>query len=249
MKRDGTTVVVPHRSALTALRRLLPALEGFRVLVVDDSDDGIDAGVPTLRLGGGQGFARAANAGLAAVRTPNAILLNDDTLPLDDCLDQLVARGGLCGPVLLGPRGVESAGLHVRSWGRVVQRTDVPTADRPVDALSGACLLLPASARFDERFPHGGEDVELCRRLGGAQLVADARCWHEGGATLDRRSEEATRKAVAGQLLLFAPGWRAGVVVALHLGQVLREGGPVGRLRGIAAGVEEARRLRSEAGR
>ena len=59
MKRDGTTVVVPHRSARAALRRLLPALEGFRVLVVDDSDDGIDADVPTLRLGGGQGFARA----------------------------------------------------------------------------------------------------------------------------------------------------------------------------------------------
>ncbi len=247
MRREGTTVVVPHRSATDSLRRLLVALEGFRVLVVDDSDDGIPFDVPRVRLGGGSGFAKAANAGLGATRTPHALLLNDDALPLDDCLDRLLAHGGLCGPVLVGPRGVESTGIRVRGWGRVVQRTDLPAADREVDALSGACLHLPASARFDERFPHGGEDVELCRRLGGARLVAGARCWHEGGATLPRTGEEATRKAIVGQVLLFPPGWRTAVVTALHVGQVVREGGPVGRLRGIARGLVDARRLREAA--
>lgn len=244
MSRDGATVVVPHRSATDSLRRLLAALDGFRVLVVDDSDDGIPFDVPRVRLGGGTGFARAANAGLAAVSTPNVILLNDDALPLDDCLDRLVAQGGLCGPVLVGPRGVESSGIRVRAWGRVVQRTDVPTADREVDALSGACLHLPSGSRFDERFPHGGEDVELCRRLGSARLVAGARCWHEGGATLPRRGAEATRKAVTGQVLLFPPGWRTAVVMALHVAQVVREGGPAARLSGIVHGFGDARRLR-----
>ena len=62
------------------------------ILVVDDSDEGLDLDVPKLRLGGGSGFARAANAGLAAIRTPGAVLLNDDALPADDCLDRLARR-------------------------------------------------------------------------------------------------------------------------------------------------------------
>lgn len=242
--RDAVTVVVPHRSALGPLRRLLAALDGWRVLVVDDSDDGVVVDVPTVRLGGGQGFARAANLGLAAVRTPAAVLVNDDALPLDDCLERLVRAGGLCGPVIEGPGGVESAGLRVTPWGRVTQRTDRPPADRPVDALSGACLHLPAAARFDERFPHGFEDVELCRRLGGARVVAGARAWHEGGATLGRRTPTATQHAVTGQVLCFAPGWRTAVVAGLHAAQVVREGGPVARFGAIAAGLREARRRR-----
>lgn len=242
--RDAVTVVVPHRSATAALRRLLPTLDGWRVLVVDDSDAGVDLDVPRVRLGGGHGFARAANAGLAAVRTPAALLLNDDTLPEPGCLDRLAARGGLCGPVLVGPRGVESSGLRVTGWGRVTQRTDRPAADRPVDALSGACLHLPASARFDERFPHGFEDVALCRELGGAWLVAGATCWHEGGATLGRRTPAATRHAVTGQALLYPAGWRTAVVAGLHVAQVVRERGPLTRLPAIGAGLREAARRR-----
>ncbi len=242
--RDAVTVVVPHRSAVASLLRLVPRLEGWRVLIVDDSDDGVSVGLPTLRLGGGRGFAVAANRGLAALSSPVAILLNDDALPEGDCLDRLVVAGGLCGPVLTGPRGVESAGLSVSGWGRVRQRTDVPAQDRTVDALSGACLLMPSGARFDERFPHGFEDVELCRRLGGARLVVGARCWHQGGGTLSRRSALATQHAVTGQALLYAPGWRTWSVAALHAAQVLREGGPFARVGAIVAGVAASRARR-----
>ena len=236
------TVVIPHRSRGDLLRRALAAVEGWPVVVVDDTDDGLDLDVPKVRLGGGSGFARAANAGLAAVKTPTAVLLNDDAAPEGDCLEQLARRDGLCGPVLVGPHGVESAGLAVRSWGRVRQQTDVPAVDTRVDALSGACLHMPAHLRFDERFRHGYEDVELCRRAGGATLVVGARCWHEGGATLHRRSETAQRHAVAGQLRLVAPGWRDAVVLGLAAAQVAREGGPVRRLRGIRDGWRDARR-------
>ena len=180
------TVVIPHRSRGDLLVRALRAVERWPVLVVDDTDDGLDLDVPKVRLGGGQGFARAANAGLAAVRTPSAVLLNDDAVPEPGCLERLAQVGGLCGPVLVGAHGVESAGIRVRSWGRVRQETRVPSDDRTVDALSGACLHLPAHLRFDERFRHGFEDIELCRRVGGARLVVTARCWHEGGATLGR---------------------------------------------------------------
>jgi GT2 family glycosyltransferase len=217
-------------------------VEGWPVIVVDDTDDGLDLDVPRVRLGGGQGFAKAANRGLAAVRTPTAVVLNDDAAPERGCLARLATVGGVCGPVLVGPRGVESAGIRVRSWGRVTQRTALPPADTRVDALSGACLHLPAGLRFDERFRHGGEDVELCRRVGGGTLVVGARCWHEGGATLDRRSEEAQRHAIAGQLRLVPAGWRDAVVIGLHVAQVAREGGPARRLRGVRDGWRDARR-------
>lgn len=233
------TVVIPHRRRGDLLRRLLPALEGWPVLVVDDTDDGLDLDVPRVRLGGGQGFAKAANTGLNAVKTPHAILLNDDALPLDDCLDRLVAVGGLCGPVLVGPEGVESAGIHVGL--RIRQITRVPATDTRVHALSGCCLHMPASLRFNEQFVHGYEDVELCRRAGGARLVVAARCWHEGGATVSRRSEVAQRHAVSGQLRLEPAGWRDVVVVGLAVAQVVRERGPAARLRGVARGWRDAR--------
>lgn len=234
-------MVIPHRRRRDLLDRALAAVAGWPVLVVDDTDAGLDLDVAKVRLGGGQGFARAANAGLAAVRTPFAVLLNDDARPDPGCLDALARAGGLCGPVLYGPLGVESTGLRVSRWGRVVQRVDLPAADRAVDALSGACLHLPAGLRFDERYRHGVEDVELCRRVGGARLVASAWCWHEGGATVDRRSRAAQRHAVAGQLRLAGPGWRTPVVLGLALAQVAREGGPWDRLRGIAEGWADVR--------
>jgi glycosyltransferase involved in cell wall biosynthesis len=244
--RDRLTIVIPHRNRRDLLLRALSAVDGWRALVVDDTDDGLDLDVPRVRLGGGAGFARAANAGLDAVTTPFAVLLNDDAAPLDDALERLARAGGVCGPVLVGPNGVESAGLRVRSWGRVVQRTAVPLADTVVDALSGACLHLPAHLRFDPRFRHGGEDVELCRRSAAAglpaRIVVGAHCWHEGGATLGRRTESAQRHAVAGQLRLVEPGWRDAVVVTLAAAQVAREGGPVARLRGIRDGWRDARR-------
>ncbi len=224
--RDPLTVVIPYRRNLSGLLRALKAVEGWPVLVVDDSDVGLDLDVPRRRLGGGQGFARAANMGLEATKTPYALLLNDDAVPLEDCLERLSHQGGLCGPLLVGPQGVESAGLRVRPWGRVVQQRVAPGG--PVDALSGACLHMPANVRFSEKFRHGSEDVELSLRLTRQGippvLVAGARCWHQGGATLSRRSPAARRHALSGQLRLWGRGWRQGVVTGLAVGQVLREG-------------------------
>ncbi|MSP54555.1 MAG: hypothetical protein EXR69_02960 [Myxococcales bacterium] len=250
MTSDLLTVVIPYHSQRALLERALSHLAGWSVLVVDDSEAGLDLDVARIRLGGSGGFARAANAGLAAVRTPWAVLLNDDAYPIEDCIDRLSHAGGLCGPLLVGPNGVESAGLSVRGWGRVVQVTRVPGVDGPVDALSGCCLHLPASARFNPAFRHGYEDVELCRRvgpaLGGARLMAHARCWHEGGASLDRRSGEAQRHAVSGQLRLVEPGWRDAVVAGLALAQIAREARSVAEVRdrapAVVAGWRDARR-------
>ena len=244
--RDQLTIVSRHRRHRALLERALAAVEGWRVLVGDDTDDGLDLDVPKVRLGGGQGFARVVNRAMEAVATPYALLLNDDAVPEGDCIERLNRRSGLCGPLLVGPHGVESAGIRVYAWGRVVQSTQVPADDTQVDALSGACLHLPAGLRFDERFRHGLEDVELCRRATRAGqppwLVRGARCWHEGGATVARDSAAAQRHAVAGQLRLVEPGWRDVVVIGLAVAQVARERGPLTRLRGVAEGWVDSRR-------
>ena len=67
-------------------------------------------------------------------------------------------------------------------------------------------------------------------------LLPEARCWHQGGATLSRRSPTARRHALSGQLRLWGPGWRQGVVLGLAMGQVLREGAGREGLRALAAG-------------
>ena len=238
--KDRLTVVIPFRRNLSGLFRALKAVEGWRVIVVDDSDGGLDLDVPIRRLGGGRGFSRAANYGLEAVSTPNALLLNDDAVPLEDCIERLSRQGGLCGPLLVGPAGVESAGLRVRPWGRVVQARVFGSGSTMVDALSGACLHMPTNVRFDESYRHGSEDVELCLRLTrqgiSPMLVSEARCWHQGGATLSRRSPTARRHALSGQLRLWGPGWRRGVVTGLAVAQVLREGAGRAGLGALVAG-------------
>ena len=64
--------------------------------------------------------------------------------------------------MLLDPSGrIESAGLDFSySTGRLKQRTSAPPGPAEVPALSGACLLMPSSARFDTGFRHGMEDIE-----------------------------------------------------------------------------------------
>ncbi|MBK9646454.1 MAG: glycosyltransferase family 2 protein [Deltaproteobacteria bacterium] len=165
-------------------------------------------------------------------------MLNDDARPEPGCVEALLAAAGpgvgAVGPVLVGPEGVESAGIRFsETTARLRQVTEAPAARRPVDALSGACLLISSHRRFDEGFGHGMEDVALCRALrqeGLAVLVEPrARCWHQGGATVSRRSAEAVRHAVAGHLRLVGEDRaRRGLVLAYALGQAARRTGAWG---------------------
>ncbi|RME21098.1 MAG: hypothetical protein D6798_18930, partial [Deltaproteobacteria bacterium] len=73
-------------------------------------------------------------------------------------------------------------------------------------------------------------------------VVPAARCRHLGGGSLDRRSRRAQRHAVSGHLRVVGGGWRTPVVLGLAVGQVLREGGGVDRLQGVAEGWADWRR-------
>jgi GT2 family glycosyltransferase len=151
---------------------------------------------------------------------------------------------GAVGPALVRPDGaIESAGVRVGPLVRV--RALRRARSGPVDALSGACLMLRPGLRFDEGYRHGFEDLALCRALWQAglevRLVAEARCEHRGGGTVSRRSAQAQRHAVAGHLRLWGGGWRSPLVVGLAFAQVVAEGGPAARLLGIAQGWRDWR--------
>ncbi len=236
-------VVIPYFVRRDLLVEAMAAVEGLELLVVDDSVEGVHLDAPVLRLEGGGGFARAANAGLAEAERrgiDRVLLLNDDAAPEPGCVEALLAAFdedvALAGPILVGEEGVESAGIDFdpRS-GRLRQRSVVPTEVTPVDALSGACLLMRSSLRFDEGFPHGMEDVDLAQRVDGrVVLVPDAICRHLGGASVDRRSRRATRDALVGHLRLVGGSpVRRSLVVGYALAQVLREGNRRERLVGI----------------
>ena len=227
------------------------AVEGWPVIWVDDSREGESPPDDVDRVrAGGLGFAGAVNLGLARARERGfgwVLLLNDDAVPEPGCVAALrgaVEAPGIvaAGPILEGPHGVESAGLCFHdATARLRQSTSVPAQVSAVDALSGACMLVPADVHLDEGFPHGMEDVDLGRRLRaeGGQLVVvpSARCWHEGGGSVPRRSREAARGAVRGHLRLAGSSRvRRGLVVSYALAQIAREGGPSERVWGVLEG-------------
>ena len=241
-----TWVLVPTHSRWDLLPGALEHLDA-PVLVVDDSPSGAELPqhVEVLRTSGELGFAKAVNLGLDWLEgrgVQRVLLLNDDASPRPGCLQALEAAWSdsvaLAGPLLLRPSGeVESAGIdYSPRTARVKVRTRVPAGPTQVPALSGACLLMRTSLRFDPGFPHAMEDIDLARRADGqVLLVPQARCLHVGGATVDRRSARASRDALAGHLRLVGdrPVQR-GLAVGYALAQVLREGGRRQRLVGLA---------------
>lgn len=263
--------MVPFHRRLDLVGEALRSVAGWPVLLVDDSAEGLlsdparqatlrdrhGGPLEVVRTAGSTGFARAANAGLAAAEARGwswALLLNDDAVLEPGALELLAAERapgvGALGPVLTGPTGIESAGLDLSWWGRLQARRSLPslpadTTTAPVPALSGACLLLRLGVRFDEAFAHGMEDLALCRSLWRegrrVLLVPRARCRHEGGATVPRDSARAQRHAVAGHLQLVEGGWRTPVVLGLAAAQALSEGPRGARLRAVWQGWRDHR--------
>lgn len=246
-------VIIPTCTRRDLLVQAVAACSGETIVVVDDSTDGMTpvSGTQWVRTSGRTGFARAVNMGLAAAHWADAALvLNDDAAPLPGCISRLAevwtARGGIVGAHLVTPDGKTcSAGIDVRRSGRVKTRQWVQPTHQPyaVNAVSGACMLIGTRWRFDTAYPHGMEDIALCRQVqqagAGVWLVPDAICAHIGGATLPARSEAAMRASVAGHTRLVGRA-RLPWVVTLATAQVIREGGPLRRIRGILHGAWDA---------
>jgi GT2 family glycosyltransferase len=168
-----------------------------------------------VRNGENRGYARAANQAAALAAGRLVLVLNDDVVVPAGALEALVrALDGrpdavAAGPRLVGADGREQASqsglptlrglLHriallrwtgaFRAAHEAWRRPPAPTAPAPVPCLCGAALLVrrEALARvpFDEGYPFGLEDADLCARLGalGPLLHVPAVAFvHLGGA-------------------------------------------------------------------
>ena len=218
-------VVIPTRGQSDLLHESVASVSELPVVVVDDSPDG-DVSVPNatvLRTTGAEGFARAANMGLETMHAQGferVLLLNDDAILLPGALEALNREWaddvGALAPVVDEPNG-PIYGILVGPLGRV------RLAKRPgiVQALSGACMMVRATERFDAAYVHGFEDIDLCARLQQRGLriacVTSARCEHRGGETVSRRSRWAQRQAVLGHLRFLRGGYRSIAVVGLAI--------------------------------
>lgn len=249
-------VVIPHHSQRDALDRALASVEGQSVVVVDDSEDGglVLPGVEVLRTTGGEGFGRAVNRGLSHLEAKGctlALLLNDDAVldvgALEALMEAWCDEDGALGPVI-HEAGGPVYGIRVSPMGRVrLARTP-----GPVQALSGAAMIIRTGERFDERFRHGFEDLELCRRLHQrglrVRVVGSARCHHIGGATVGRDTREATRGSVGGHLQYLGGGPSLGIALALAMAQVCVEGPRRSRFLGLVEGIGDFVRARRRSG-
>lgn len=127
-----------------------------------------------------RGFGVAANEGARRGKAPWILFLNADCRPSAGLVEGLleVARGrprvGAVGPRLVDAQGRDgvSHGADLDSLGRLLGRGRPPggTGPRPVDWVSGACMLVRRAAfeavgGFCERFFLYCEDADLCRRL------------------------------------------------------------------------------------
>lgn len=153
--------------------------------------------VTTLALSRNVGFGAANNIALRATHAPYALLLNSDTIVPAGAIDTLLERLKASGAAAAGPRLVDASGRPEVSFGPMLnpaseflqlirQRlarsssgiasaliTRTLAKERPVDWVTGACLLVRrdaalAAGLFDERFFMYEEDVDFCAALRAA---------------------------------------------------------------------------------
>jgi mycofactocin system glycosyltransferase len=180
------TVVIPVRNNVSGVRRLVTALRGLRVIVVDDGssppigpDDfaGAHCDIEVLSHSRNKGPAAARNTGLAACTTDFVAFLESDVAPSRGWLEALL--GHFCDPTvaLVAPRIVGLAHNEnvVARYEAVHSSLDLGLREAPVlphstvSYVPSAAIICRRSAildigGFDETM-QSGEDVDLCWRL------------------------------------------------------------------------------------
>jgi N-acetylglucosaminyl-diphospho-decaprenol L-rhamnosyltransferase len=265
-------VVVSHESAATidaALDCLRASVGVTEIRVVDNaSTDGTveaiqrhalaDPRVRFIANPDNPGFAMACNQGAAATRAPWLAFVNPDCAPAPDALARLRAHAAGRGACLVGSDLVDADGRHDpaarrrdpdfaamlrRPWRAGDLAVAAEGVLQPVDAVSGAVMLMPRAlfahvGGFDEGYRLHAEDLDLCRRVraaGGVVAVANdvavlhlrgvssrARPlfveWHKHrGLWRYFRRFEAPRRAVATRAAVWCAIWARFALTALRL--------------------------------
>ncbi|WP_431956326.1 mycofactocin biosynthesis glycosyltransferase MftF [Nocardia lijiangensis] len=183
---DAVTVIVPLHNNADGLARLLAALRGHNVIVVDDGSDqpvripesrGTRCRVTVLRHDERQGPAAARNAGLRAATSEFVAFLDSDVVPRSGWLEVMLGHFSDPEVALVAPRIValdpESNALaryeHTRSSLDLGRREAAVQSRGLVSYVPSAALLvrrraLLAEGGFDESM-RVAEDVDLCWRL------------------------------------------------------------------------------------
>lgn len=187
------TVVIPVRDNASGLIRLVAALRGLKVVIVDDGSTrpvreadfaSMHCDVRILRNARSKGPAAARNAGLAICNTDFVAFLDSDVVPRRGWLEALL--GHFCDPAvaLVAPRivALEKSDSVVARYEAVRSSLDLGLREAPVipfgtvSYVPSAAIICRRSALldvggFDESLA-SGEDVDLCWRLNeaGARL-------------------------------------------------------------------------------
>ena len=181
------TVVIPVRDNIIGLQRLVAALRGLRVVVVDDGSQvpvcredlaaAHNCTLEVMRHPENRGPAAARNTGLSVCTTDFVAFLDSDVVPRRGWLEALL--GHFCDPAvaLVAPRIVamaDSGNLLARYEG-IRSSLDLGGCEAPVVPCSKVAYVpsaaiicrvaaLRALGGFDEAL-RSGEDVDLCWRL------------------------------------------------------------------------------------
>lgn len=183
---DDVTVVVPTRNNREGLERLLGALRGHHVIVVDDGSetpidisafDGGGGRISVLRHEVSRGPAAARNVGMRLATTEFVAFLDSDVVPRAGWLEVMLGHFSDPSVALVAPRivalDIESNDLaryeHSRSSLDLGPREAAVRARSVVSYVPSAAILARRRVLLDE----GGfdetmrvaEDVDLCWRL------------------------------------------------------------------------------------
>jgi GT2 family glycosyltransferase/2-polyprenyl-3-methyl-5-hydroxy-6-metoxy-1,4-benzoquinol methylase len=193
-RASDLTVVIPTRDRWPILHRTLDALArqtvtGFRVIVVVDGFDqqipGLGAAEVIVKQTAGSAAAR--NAGVAAVRTPLTMLIDDDMIPTPETIEHHLRVHELepadsvavLGRVTWHPDLPSTRISRWLDWSRVMfdyealaglGGTDVGWGRFYTCNVSFKTALFRRVGGLDERFMHYYEDTDFAKRLGEAGL-------------------------------------------------------------------------------